>query len=377
MNEELLAAYRDAIQSASDAEELEDVIESLPGEDYEEALSDEIEDRRPELKAGESIALDELTRAELIDVLETRPELRSAAIDHLDEDLEDHETSQGEGGDPPRAEGQPSQGTRTDANDAASDDVNDDAVTDAKDDWESAGSTDLDTTGDPDGEWDGTDALDQLFDLAENEDGEIDSETVRRGVAAYDTSSDGQNKEDYKGPFAVVQDGEPVAHLAGADSLKQMASQMDVPESVQEDAEELADSYLPEDDDGEGDDTDAEDTGSDDTAAEDTATGDATNDDLRIEDQIELSDDLDGRVEINDGQIGLRDGAVFDDAALSTLVDAAEGLGIDVSGDPDPESLIATINDTAKTLDGCAEPDSEAVDARVLFRRLGDYNITT
>jgi hypothetical protein len=151
----------------------------------------------------------------LIDVLENRPDLRSAAIGHLTDDPEHPSPSQGEGGHPPRVRGRPSQGEGSESGNGPQDrNLQDDVVADAKDDWEAVGSKDLPITGDPDGEWDGTDALDQMFNAAEGEDGEINAEMVQRGVAAYDSSSDGQSKEDYKGPFAVVEDGEMVADLA-------------------------------------------------------------------------------------------------------------------------------------------------------------------
>jgi len=370
LNEQLLSAYRDAVQSASDAEELEEVVGTLP-EDYEDALADEIEERRSELESAESIALDDVTRAELLDLLDTRPELRSAVMDHLEaEDSPENgdEPGPGDPPDPAQDEGQP-----------GPDSAEDDVVTDATDDWESAGSRDLDATGDPDGEWDGTDALDQLFDLAEGEDGEIDESVVKRGVAAFDSTSDGQNKEDYKGPFAVVNDGEPVAHLAGADSLKQMASQMDVPESVQDDAEDLADSYLPEDD-SEEDTEDVDDTGETDTTETDEDVEDdlTVEGDLEIEDGIVLGDRLDGLVEVDDGKLSLQEGSLLDEGDLGTLVDAAEGLGAEVGEDPDPSGVIAAINEQAQSLDGRPTADDSAtVGARVLFDRLERYNITT
>jgi hypothetical protein len=354
LNEELLSAYRDAVQSASDTEELDGIVGSLPSEKYEEALEDDIEERRSELESSESIDLENATRAEMIDALENRPELRSDVIGHFAGDDSAGSGSQpeeGEGANPNRVDDQPEEGETE--------------ITDAKDDWESAGSTDLDTTGSMDGEWDGSDALDEMFDAAEGEDGEIDSEMVQRGVAAFDSSSDGQNKEDYKGPFAVVEDGEMVADLAGIDSLNRMAGQMDVPESVQEDAKDLAESYMPEDEQDEDDGEDSLDE----------------NDTLEIEDNLEdnlkIGDDLEGLLEMEDGTMRLVEGEeIIDESARNTLVDAAEGLGINVSGDENAADIVAAINEKARTLDGSSSTTDTSVDARMLFDRLDKYNHT-
>jgi hypothetical protein len=157
--------------------------------------------------------------------------------------------------------------------------MEDDGPEDAKGDWEAAGSEDLDTTGSMDNEWNGSDALDELMSAAEGEDGEISDSMVRRGVAAFDSSSDGQNKEDYKGQFATVQDGEVVADMAGIDSLNRMAEQMDVPESVIEETKSLVASYMP--------DEEQEDAKSEDCGCTDSLTADEA---LKLDDPAEFGD---------------------------------------------------------------------------------------
>lgn len=358
LNEDLLSTFRDAIQDVSDTEELDAIVDSLPSEEYREALSDDIEERRSELQSSERIGLEDATRAEIIDHLENRPEKRSDVLGHFGDDESAGSNSQpetGEGANPERVEDEPETGEEGISDGG-------DEITDAEHDWVSAGSTDLDTTGDVEGEWDGSDALGQMMDAAEGEDGEIDESMVKRGVAAFDDSSDGQNKEDYKGPFAVVQDGDLVADMAGVDSLSKMAGQMDVPESVQEDAKDLAESYLPEDE------TDSEDELSEKNQSED--------EDLTIEDQLEIDEQLGDHVEFEDGQMNLEDGTLLDRGEIDTLVDAAEGLGIDVSEDPDPSALVASINEQARSLDGSSSEEKSTVDARDMFARMSEYNQT-
>lgn len=232
LNDDLLAAYRDALQSASDAEELDEVVGTLP-EEYEEALADEIEERRSEIETSESIALENATRAELIDALENRPEVRSSVIEHFqeaDSAGSGAEPGQGEGANPDRVEAQPGQG------EAAEDE-------------------------------------------AETEE-ETEEET---------------------------------------------------PEGAE----------------------------------------------IRIEEEIQFGDGLEDVIELDDGTVRLIGDQLLGESEMNTLIDAAEGLGVDVSEDPDPSSLVASINQKARSHDGTAGREPDPVDARDMLLRMNRYNQTT
>jgi len=247
LNEELLAAYRDALQSACDAEELDEVTDTLP-EVYEEALADEIEERRsgfetpesetPESETSESIPLEDATRAELIDALEDRPEVRSSVIGHFRE-----EDSAGSGGQPgPDSGGNPDQ------------------------------------------------------------------------------------VEDQPGPDSATGDTES-EELQVEDETEEIR--------VEDETEELP-----------------------------------------AEGEIQFDDDLGEVLELDDGTVRLADDQIIGDSEMNTLIDAAEGLGVDVPEDPDPSSLVASINQKARSHDGTAGRERDPVGARDMLLRMNRYNQT-
>jgi len=238
LNEELLAAYRDALQSASDAEELDEVTDTLP-ELYEEALADEIEERRsdfetpesetPDSETSESIPLEDATRAELIDALEDRPEVRSSVIGHFRE-----EDSAGSGGQP-----------------------------------------------------------------------------------GPDSGANPDQVEDQPGPDSAT---------GGTESEELQ---------VEDETEEL-----------------------------------------QAEGDIQFDDDLGDVLELDDGTVRLADDQIIGDSEMNTLIDAAEGLGVDVPEDPDPSSLVASINQKARSHDGTAGRERDPVGARDMLLRMNRYNQT-